>query len=134
MQRGCVIFIIAASLAILVASVILRIFFMPAYQQKGTASIIGIIDLAIDEHKKDFGLYPEGANEAIAKILLGANTRNKQYIPQDSIVIRHNKMIDLWKRPLHVKMKGMKPTVVSSGENGVFGDSDDLTGENWKNY
>jgi len=134
MQRGCVIFIIVASLAILVASVILRIFFMPAYQKKGTASIIGIIELAIDEHKKDFGLYPSGANESIAKILLGSNTRNKQYLPQDSIVIRDNKMIDLWKRPLQVKMNGIRPTVVSSGENGVFGDSDDLTAENWKNY
>ena len=134
MQRGCVIFIIAASLAILVASVILRFFFMPAYQEKGPASIIGIIELAIDEHKKDFGFYPEGRNETIAKILLGANTRNKKYIPQDSIVIRDNKMIDLWQRPLQVKVNGIRPTVVSSGGNGVFGDSDDLNAANWKTY
>lgn len=134
MQRGCVIFIIAASLAILVASVILRFFFMPAYQEKGTASIIGIIELAIDEYKNDFGVYPEGKNETMAKILLGLNTRNKKYIPQDSIVIRDNKMIDLWQRPLQVKISGTRPTVVSSGENGLFGDSDDLTAANWKNY
>ena len=76
MQRGCVIFIIAASLAILVCSVILRIFFMPAYQAKGTTRIISVIEMAINEYERDFGFYPEGQNTSITKKLLGDNARD----------------------------------------------------------
>ena len=80
MQRGCVIFIIAASLAILVCSVILRIFFMPAYQAKGTARIIGVIEMAINEYQRDFAVYPQGQNLSLTKKLLGDNARSPTYI------------------------------------------------------
>ena len=129
MQRGCVIFIIAASLAILVCSVILRIFFMPAYQAKGTTRIISVIEMAINEYERDFGFYPEGQNTSITKKLLGDNARSKQYIPEDSIVVRDNRMVDLWKHPLNIIMNGKRPMVISSGKNGIYGDDDDIKAE-----
>lgn len=129
MQRGCVIFIIAASLAILVCSVILRIFFMPAYQAKGTARIIGVIEMAINEYQRDFAVYPQGQNLSLTKKLLGDNARSKRYIPEDSIVVRDNRMVDLWKRPLNIIMNGRRPMVISSGKNGIYGDDDDIKGE-----
>ncbi len=129
MQRGCVIFIIAASMAILVCSVILRIFFMPAYQAKGTARIIGVIEMAINEYQRDFAVYPQGQNLSLTKKLLGDNARSKRYIPKDSIVVRDNRMVDLWKRPLNIIMNGRRPMVISSGKNGIYGDDDDIKGE-----
>ena len=127
MQRGCAISIISASLAILFASVVLRIFFMPEYQSKGTSKIIYVIDLAVADYNKDYGSYPTGGNETIAKILLGDNSRNKAYLASDSIVLRNGQFVDLWKRPLRLINDGAGITVLSAGKNGAFDDADDIS-------
>ncbi len=129
MPRGCVILIILGSLAILVSSLVLRIFFMPAYQSKGTSRIIYVIELAIAEYGKDYGTNPAGRNQEIARILLGKNSRNKAYLASDSIVIREGQLVDLWKRPLRFAVKGEELNVSSAGENGEFDDSDDIASE-----
>ena len=133
MQRGCIISIIAASVVILIASVVLRTFFMPEYQAKGTSRIIFVIEAAMAEHNKDFGSYPAGKNEAVTKVLLGQNSRGKNYLPEKSIVIRDGMMVDLWKQPLKVIANEPAPRVISAGENGIFHDNDDVTGENASN-
>jgi hypothetical protein len=127
MQRGCVIFIISASVAILIASLVLRIFFLPEYQSKGSSRIIYVIESAMAEYKEDYGSYPPGGNEIIAKILLGDNSRGKAYLPEDSVVMRDGMMVDLWKRPLRVITNDFKPLVLSAGENGEFDDNDDIS-------
>ncbi|MCH2059176.1 MAG: hypothetical protein MK183_00990 [Verrucomicrobiales bacterium] len=102
---------------------------MPAYQAKGTARIIGVIEMAINEYQRDFAVYPQGQNLSLTKKLLGDNARSKRYIPEDSIVVRDNRMVDLWKRPLNIIMNGRRPMVISSGKNGIYGDDDDIKGE-----
>ena len=127
MQRGCAISIISASLAILCASVVLRIFLMPEYQYEGTSKIIYVIELAVTDYNKDYGSYPTGGNQSIAKVLLGDNSRNKAYLASDSIVMRNGQFVDLWKRPLRLIKDGSGITVLSAGENGAFDDADDIT-------
>lgn len=127
MQRGCAISIISASLAILFASVLLRIFFMPEYQSKGTSKVIYVIELAATDYNQDYGSYPTGGNQSIANVLLGDNSRNKAYLSSDSVVMRNGQLVDLWKRPLRLIKDGSGLTVLSAGENGTFDDADDIT-------
>lgn len=127
MQRGCVITIISSSLVILVAAVILRIFYMPDIQSEGTSRIIYVIESAMEEHNKDHDSYPAGGNEAITKTLLGSNPRGKKYLTDKSVVIRDGMMVDLWKQPFKIVIDNSIPLFISAGNNGVFHDDDDIS-------
>ena len=102
---------------------------MPEYQYEGTSKIIYVIELAVTDYNKDYGSYPTGGNQSIAKVLLGDNSRNKAYLASDSIVMRNGQFVDLWKRPLRLIKDGSGITVLSAGENGAFDDADDITSE-----
>lgn len=129
MHRGCVIIIISGSVVILLASLVLRLFFTADYQQKGTSQIIFVIEKAMDEYKEDYGIYPQGNNDEVTNILLGRNSRQKPYLPRDSTVIRNGVMVDLWKHPLQINVKGDALTIISAGKNSLFNDEDDITSQ-----
>lgn len=129
MHRGCVTIIISGSVVILLASLALRFFFTTEYQQKGSAQIIYVIEKAMGEYKEDYGTYPEGGNSNVVNILLGNNSRQKLYLPRDSTVIRNGVMVDLWKHPLQINVKGNSLVVISAGKNKHFGDDDDITSQ-----
>ena len=129
MHRGCVIIIISGSVVILLASLVLRLFFTSDYQQKGTSRIIYVIEKAMSEYQEDYSAYPEGGNDDVANILLGDNSRQKLYLPRDSTVIRNGMMVDLWKNPLQINVKGDSLVIISAGRNKQFGDDDDITSQ-----
>jgi hypothetical protein len=61
--------------------------------------------------------------------LLGDNSRQKLYLPRDSTVIRNGVMVDLWKHPLQINIKGNSLVIISAGKNKHFGDDDDITSQ-----
>ncbi len=126
MPRGCVIFIIAGSLVMLAVSILYYLFFWPDHQRKGSSMCIHVIEKAMAEYAVDYGSLPEGENTVIAGLLLGENSREKEYISRKSVVLRDGILVDFWKQPLRFQADGQADKVMSAGKNGVFGDEDDI--------
>lgn len=133
MPRGCVITIISGSVVILLVSIFYYFLIWPSTQRNGTAHLIYIIEKALVEYQKDFEEIPINNSPETCQILLGVNPRKKQYLSPNNVILRSGKLVDYWKRPFNFNISHEKPSVLSSGRNGLFGDNDDITSRLFRN-
>jgi len=126
MPRGCIITIIAGSLVMLAGSIFYYLFFWPDHQRMGTSMSIHVIEKGLVEYAKDYGALPSIDNGEIAGLLLGENSREKEYIGRKTVVLRDGLLVDFWKRPLRFEADADTAKVLSAGKNGEFDDDDDI--------
>lgn len=110
----------------LAVSIFYYLFFWPNHQRMGTSMSIHVIEKGLAEYAKDYGALPSDDNGAIAGLLLGGNSREKEYIGRKTVVLRDGLLVDFWKHPLRFDPDADTWKVISAGENGEFGDGDDI--------
>ncbi len=101
------------------------------------------LEQALAEYHTELGSYPpEGSNAEITAALQGANPQEFDFLLSTGIKYEvfiaaeeqadgSRIAVDVWKNPLQIKLPPSVevPTVISSGPDGVAGNSDDISSE-----
>lgn len=130
-KKGCIIALIVFAVLVLAGSIVGFTVFLPKAQKLGTASIIFVVETAINQYSEATGAFPTGSHEEIVEMLSGKNPDGKNYF-EDGFekAVVNGKIIDAWNRPLQIEAQADGTIkVLSAGGNGEFGDDDDVTSE-----
>ena len=88
---------------------------------------ISNLEAALNQYRAEYGIFPQGTNSAIFKILLGENPRKIIFYSANSNRFNsQGEYLDLWKTPYEIKVEQTNYSIRSAGPNGIFGDKDDL--------
>ena len=127
MRKGCVSTITLCSVMIFFISITYYFFFWPKVQHKATSQLINLLSESLKDYRADYPKTKELKNSSeTINSLLGQNTRSKSYLDKRNILIRHEKLVDYWKRPIIFVESGGVTLISSNGRNGLSGDHDDI--------
>ena len=127
MRKGCVSTITLCSVIIFFTSITYYFFFWPKVQHKATSQLINLLNGSLRDYRTDYPKVKDLKNSPkTINALLGQNSRNKSYISKRSILIRNEKIVDYWKRPIVFVESEGTTRISSNGMNGSRGDQDDI--------
>ena len=127
MRKGCVSTITLCSVIIFFTSITYYFFFWPKVQHKATSQLINLLNGSLRDYRTDYPKVKDLKNSPkTINALLGQNSRNKSYISKRSILIRNEKIVDYWKRPIVFVESQGTTRISSNGMNGRRGDQDDI--------
>lgn len=83
---------------------------------------------AIASYATVFQSYPTGENAAVIKALAGENPQHVKFLNlETNSTNRDGQLVDLWNTPYKISFNSTNSfTIVSAGENRLFGDADDI--------
>lgn len=106
----------------------------PRLNERNTATLIAVIDEAIATCHIETGWNPSTETALLPDVLFGNNVRQKTYLDPRLRAFLNEKgeFVDDWNVPLKCVQLGEGTWYLrSAGRNGSFGDSDDLTAEDF---